>query len=148
MNQKLSEKERAVSCFKEGFSCSQAILSTYGARFGLNREFAFRISTAFGGGMGRMGKTCGAITGAFMVIGLKYGKIKIDNDEAKEKTYELVREFVNRFKSINGSITCKKLLNCDISTPEGRALAKEKNLFTNFCPKLVSDSAEILEQIL
>ncbi|MFX1257829.1 MAG: C-GCAxxG-C-C family protein [Promethearchaeota archaeon] len=144
----MSEKERAVSCFKEGFSCSQAILSTYGARFGLNRELAFRISTAFGGGMGRMGKTCGAITGAFMVIGLKYGKIKIDNDEAKEKTYELVRELVNRFKSINGSITCKKLLNFDISTPEGRALAKEKNLFTNFCPKLVNDSAEILEQIL
>lgn len=140
--------ERAVSCFKEGFSCSQAILSSYGEQFGLNRELALKVSGAFGGGMARMGETCGAVTGAFMVIGLKYGKTKVEDEQAKERAYSLVREFVDRFKSRNGSIVCRELLGCDISTPEGSDLAKEKNLFATLCPKFVQDAAEIIEQIL
>lgn len=143
----MNNVDHAISCFKKGFNCSQAIVSTYGQQFNLNRELALKISTAFGGGMA-MGKVCGAVTGAFMVIGLKYGRRNINEREAKEKTYELVREFVIRFKSRNSSITCKKLLDCDISTPEGRYFAKEKNLFTTLCPKFVQDSAEIIEEIL
>jgi len=139
--------ERAISCFKEGFNCSQAMLSTYGKEYGLNREIALRISSAFGGGMGRMGETCGAVTGAFMVIGLKHGNLSPD-DVTKENTYALVREFVNRFKALNDSIKCKELLGFDIRTPEGRNLAIENNAFTSICPKLVQNAAEILEQIL
>ena len=67
----MKRSKHAVSCFKDGFSCSQALLSTYGDQFGLNHELALKVSGAFGGGMGRMGETCGAVTGAFMVIGLK-----------------------------------------------------------------------------
>lgn len=88
------------------------------------------------------------MTGAFMVIGLKHGKAKIEDKQAKEKTYSLVKEFVDRFRSRNGSIVCRELLGCDISTPEGRDLAKEKNLFATLCPKFVQDAAEIIEQIL
>jgi len=77
--------ERAVSSFKEGFSCSQALLSIYGTQLGLNREMALKVSGAFGGGMGRMGETCGAVTGAFMIIGLKYGKTRIKDEQTKEK---------------------------------------------------------------
>lgn len=144
----MDKVERAVSCFKEGFSCSQALLSTYGAQFGLNREMALKVSGSFGGGMGRMGETCGAVTGAFMVIGLKYGKTRVEDEQTKEKAYSLVKEFVDKFKSRNGSIICRELLGCDISTPEGMKLAKEKNLITTLCPKLVQDAAEIIEQIL
>nr|MDO8080477.1 C-GCAxxG-C-C family protein [Candidatus Freyarchaeota archaeon] len=144
----MNNVERAVSVFKEGFSCSQAMLSTYGTQFGLDRETALRVSGAFGGGMGRMGETCGAVTGAFMVIGLKYGQTRVGDEESKEKAYRLVKEFVDKFKSQNGSIVCRELLGCDISTPEGRRLAKEKKLFTNLCPKFVQDAAEIIEQIL
>jgi C_GCAxxG_C_C family probable redox protein len=143
----MDKVERAVSCFKEGFSCSQALLSTYGAQFGLNREMALKVSGAFGGGMGRMGETCGVVTGAFMVIGLKYGKTRFEDEQTKEKVYSLVKELVDKFKSRNGSIICRELLGCDISTPEGMKLAKEKNLFTTLCPKLVQDAAEIIEQI-
>ena len=144
----MNRVERAVSCFKEGFSCSQAMLSTYGPQLGLNHELALKVSGAFGGGMARMGETCGAVTGAFMVIGLKYGKTKVEDEQAKERAYSLVREFVDRFKSRNGSIVCRELLGCDISTPEGSDLAKEKNLFATLCPKFVQDAAEIIEQIL
>jgi len=98
--------------------------------------------------MARMAKTCGAATGAFMVIGLKYGKNKPEDDQAKEKTVELVRAFVDRFTSRNGSIECKELLGVDISTPQGYEKATEEKLFETVCPKFVQDAAEILEQIL
>ena len=144
----MNRVERAVSCFKEGFTCSQALLSTYGPQLGLNHELALKVSGALGGGMARMGETCGAVTGAFMVIGLKHGKTKVEDEQTKKRAYSLVREFVDRFKSRNGSIVCRELLGCDISTPEGRELAKEKNLFATLCPKFVQDAAEIIEQIL
>jgi len=144
----MSRVELAVSCFKEGFSCPQAILSTYGTQFGLRREIALKIAGAFGGGMGHMGETCGAVTGAFMVIGLRYGRTIAGDRQSQDKTDSLVNEFVNRFKSRNTSIVCKELLGCDLSTPEGTNMAKEKNLFATICPGFVRDAAEIIEQIL
>jgi len=144
----MNNPERAVSCFKETFSCSQAILSTYGPELGLEKETALKVAGAFGGGMARMGEVCGAVTGAFIVIGLKHGKIKAEDEEAKEKTYLIVREFVERFKSRNGSIKCRELLGYDISTLEGIQLIKEKNLFYTICVKYVRDAAEIIEELL
>lgn len=94
-----------------------------------------------------MGETCGAVTGAFMVIGLKYGATLGEDKASKEKTHQVVREFAEKFASRNGSIACKELLGCDLSTPEGNAQAKEKNLFYTVCPKFVKDAAEILEEI-
>ena len=134
--------------YKEGFVCSQALLSTYGEQFGLDREIALRVAAAFGGGMSRMGETCGAVTGAFMLIGLKHGNVKPKDKKARQKTYEVAREFVSRFESRYGSVRCKDLLGCDISTSEGYNLAKEKKLFENVCPQYVEDAAKIIEQIL
>jgi len=109
---------------------------------------ALKVAGAFGGGMGCMGKTCGAVTGAFMVIGLKHGKTRAEDDQAKEKAYSLVREFADRFQARNGSTVCGQLLDCDISTPEGKRLAEEEKLFTTMCPEFVQDAAEIIEHIL
>ncbi len=144
----MNRVEDAVSFFKEGFNCSQSVFASHASEFGLSREVALKISTSFGGGMARMGKTCGAVTGAFMVIGLKYGRVSIDDEQARDKTYKIVREFVNRFKARNGSIICRELLDCDLSTPEGLKLAHDNNLFENVCPKFVRDSAEILAQLI
>ena len=144
----MNDVERAVSCFMKGFNCSQSIFSTYGTQFGLTCEIALKIAAGFGGGMGRVGKTCGVVTGAFMVIGLKYGNIKATKIKKKERTYELIREFISKFKDRNGTVACKELLDCDISTPEGRNIAMEKKLFIDICPDLVKDSTEILEEII
>ncbi len=144
----MSKIEQAVSCFKGDFSCSQAMLSTYGEQFGLDRELALRVAGAFGGGMARMGGVCGAVTGAFMVIGLKYGRVKPEDEDAKETTYGHVRDFVDRFRSRNGSIICKELLGHDIGTPEGMKAAREQDLFGTVCADFVRDAAEILERIL
>jgi len=115
---------------------------------GLNREIALKISQAFGGGMAQMGETCGAVTGAFMVIGLKYGRTRADDDEAKAKTCSLVKEFAEQFKARNGTIICRELLGCDIGTPEGNRVAKDKELFSTVCPSFVRDAVDILEKIL
>jgi C_GCAxxG_C_C family probable redox protein len=144
----MNEIESVLSNFKEGFSCSQSIVVAYSAHFGLSREMALRISAGFGGGMGRMAGICGAVTGAFMVIGLKYGGVSADDKKAKERTYRHVRELANRFKALNGVITCKELLGCDISLPSGMEMAREKSFHTTVCPKFVRDAAEILEELI
>jgi len=146
--ERMNKAKQAVSCFNNGFSCSQAILSTYGKELGMNREIALKVSGAFGGGMARMAETCGAVTGAFMVIGLKYGKTEASDEKAKDKTYNLVKEFVSKFKTRNNSIVCKELLGCDISTAEGTKEFKDKRLIATLCPKFVQDAAEIIEEIL
>jgi C_GCAxxG_C_C family probable redox protein len=144
----VNKVEQAVTCFEEGFSCSQALLSTYGAELGLDRETALRVAGAFGAGMGRMGETCGAVTGAFMIIGLKYGKTKAEDEKTKERAYSLVKEFIEKFRLRNGSVICRELLGCDLITQEGMKTAKEKELISILCPKFVRDAAEIIEEIL
>jgi C_GCAxxG_C_C family probable redox protein len=144
----MNRVEHALSMFEEGFVCSQALLATFGKQLGLDRDTALKVSAAFGGGMCRMGETCGAVTGAFMVIGLKYGGAEAKDKKARDKTYTLATEFVKRFEGRNGTIDCKKLLGCDISTPQGLSVAREKKLFHTVCPKYVRDAAEIVEEIL
>lgn len=144
----MNQVEYAVSQFKEGFLCSQAILATYGPPLGLARETALKLSGPFGGGVARMAGTCGAVNAAFMVLGLKYAPIDIKDEQAKERAYKLVQEFVKEFKGRNGTITCRDLLNCDISTSDGLKKAREEKLFSAVCPKFVQDASEILENLL
>ncbi len=143
-----AKSEQASRKFRMGFNCSQAVLSVYAEEFGLCRETALKIACGFGGGMGRMALTCGAVTGAFMVIGLKYGNVDANEKEIKEKTYGLVREFARRFEKRNGSSICRELLGCDISGPEGLRNAKDNGLFASVCPGLVQDAIGILEEML
>jgi len=140
--------DKAAACFEEGFSCSQAVLATYGEMYGLTRERALKISQAFGGGMARMGETCGAVTGAFMVIGLKYGRIRAEDESARDKTYGLVLEFVRRFKARHGSIVCRELIGQDMSTAEGLKLAHDSRVIPTHCPGFIRAAAEILDEIL
>jgi C_GCAxxG_C_C family probable redox protein len=144
----MSKVDDAIACFDEGFNCSQSVFSTYCEQLGLDKETGLKISCGLGGGMGRMAETCGAVTGAFLLIGLKYGKHKADDAVSKEKTYELVREFADKFKEMHGSIKCRDLLGCDISTPEGMAVMTEKGLHITHCRKLVADSSELIEELL
>jgi C_GCAxxG_C_C family probable redox protein len=144
----MSKVEQALSRFSQGFNCSQSVFSTFAPHFALDRETALKIAGGFGGGMGRIGEVCGAVAGALMVIGLKHGATDPDDAQAKETTYELVRQFVEEFRARNGSITCRDLLGQDIATPEGRQAAREKDLFNIRCTQYVRDAAEILDEML
>src|SRR5574340_1336897 len=107
----MSDKvEAAVGCFREGFSCSQAILSAYGVEFGLEKETALKAAAGMGGGMGGLGEVCGAVTGALIVIGLKYGHTEASDKETKAKNYAIVRDFAGRFRAGSGSLLCRELL--------------------------------------
>jgi C_GCAxxG_C_C family probable redox protein len=111
----------------------------------MDEETALKIASGFGGGMGRMAGTCGAVTGAIMFLGLRFGGATPDR-EAKERVYARVREFADRFKARNGSLLCRDLLGCDIGTPDGYETGK--TLFTTTCPKYVRDACKILEEML
>ena len=144
----MSSIEEAKSTFAGGYNCAQSIVATFGPDLGLDQTDALRVASGFGGGMGRMAQTCGVVTGAFMVLGLKFGHTTTDDIQAKTRTEELCREFVRRFTDMNGSIVCRDLLVCDISTEEGREEARERGLSEKKCNGFVRDSAEILEGLL
>jgi C_GCAxxG_C_C family probable redox protein len=144
----MKKSDRAVTVLNDGFNCAQSVFSVFARGLGLEAGKAAKVASAFGGGMARGGATCGAVTGAFMVLGLKYGSSRPEDKELKEKSYEIAREFVRRFTERNGNVLCRDLLRCDISTPDGYARAKEQGLFDTVCTKLVKDSVEILEDML
>jgi C_GCAxxG_C_C family probable redox protein len=105
------------------------------------------MARAFGSGMG-LGNVCGAVTGAFMVLGFKY-RGEEDERQARLNTYDLVREFVRRFEVEDGTIVCRELLQgVDVSTESGMQEARVRNLFAELCPKYVRDATVILEDLL
>jgi len=144
----MTKAERAAATFQEGFSCSQAVLTAFSGDFGLDRDIALKISQALGGGMARLGEACGAVTGAFMVIGLKHGRTRAEDLAARDKTYAVMQEFARQFKNLHCSLTCRCLLGCDIGTDEGMSAAREKNLFQTLCLNYVKDAAEIVDSLL
>lgn len=122
------------------------MLAGFGESFGLTRDQAFKIARAYGAGMGT-GGICGAVTGAYMILGLLVGE---DEDErrARFRTYDLVGEFARRFEARRGTLVCKSLLDgVDLGTEAGRKEAVEKNLFREVCPGYVRDAGEILEEL-
>jgi C_GCAxxG_C_C family probable redox protein len=143
----INNVDRAVACFEEGFSCSQAVLSAFAPQLGLERELALKVSGAFGGGMGHLGETCGAVTGAFMTIGLKHGRTQADDAETKERAYRLVQQFASAFQERHGSILCRELLGADLSTLEGRERVQETGISATLCPGFVRSAAEILNEL-
>ncbi len=144
----MDRAKRAVEVFKEGFSCSQAVLEPFCEDMGMERDTALKISQSFGGGMAHMGETCGAVTGALMVIGLQFGRTKAEDTEAKEQTYTTVHEFIKRFKARYDSIVCKEILGYDVSKDEEFKKAQEEEVFQAICPSLVQLAVEICEDLL
>lgn len=102
--------ERAVSLFKSGYNCSQSVVVAYADYFGLDEQTAMRVSASFGGGMGRLREVCGAVSGSFMLAGLKYSSTDPSDKEAKTKNYTVVQELAEKFRQHNGSIICRELL--------------------------------------
>jgi C_GCAxxG_C_C family probable redox protein len=143
----MSKVEEAVDCFCRGAACSQAILGTYAPALGLPREQAMKLASGFAGGM-RLGETCGAVTGAFMLLGLKYAAANCDQRDCRESVYAPIRKFAEEFRKRDRTVLCKELIGCDISTPQGAREALQKGVYRSICPDLVRHAAEIIEQML
>jgi len=144
----MTKADDAHRSFISRFTCSAAVFSTFSKELGLDPDTAKKIACGFGAGISKTGNLCGAVTGAIMVIGLKYGKTQEGDDAATEKTRALVRQFIHEFTEKNGSVNCTELLGYNISIPDEYARAWEEELFVTKCPLLVRDAAEIIEVIL
>ena len=143
-----SRIETAVQRFTNGHNCAQAVFTTYAPSFGVGPSDALRIATSFGGGMGRLQEVCGAVTGAFLAIGACCGMKQPDDKTAKDKTYGLVYELGKRFASLHGSLLCRDLLGCDLSTEEGNARFKTQKLKDRKCVGYVREACKLLEEML
>lgn len=139
-----NKSDVAERLFLNGFACSQSVLLTYCEEYGLDKDTAKKISSTFGGGMGRLRKTCGALTGAFMVLGLERGN-SIPNDMNKKlKSYKMVRTLNKRFKELHGETDCGKLLKKYSNRDDVKLREHHKNI----CHQLVNDTVCILEDII
>ena len=139
--------EEAVELFEQGCACSQAVLASVAERLGLDRGQAMRISACFAAGM-RGGEVCGAVTGAYMALGLAHCGTDCTTAEGRQAAYAEVVSFNRAFRERHGSLLCRELLGGDLSTPEGAKLASEGRLFLDKCPEFVRDAALILDETL
>ncbi len=136
---------KAGELFHDGYNCAQAVFAAFSDVTGIDEKTALKLSSSFGGGMGRMREVCGAVSGAFMVLGVLYGYCDL-NDENKKEHYAIIREAADSFREKNGSIICKELLAGvvkDTSTdPEKRT---EEYYKKRPCREYVEIAAEIVD---
>jgi C_GCAxxG_C_C family probable redox protein len=127
---------QASNYFENGLYCSQAVFGAFSESYGIDKETAFKISCGLNSGV-RSADICGAVSGAILVVGAKYG-----NDPAlcNAKTEELLR----LFRKQNGDTVCRNILGCDISTPDGKEKAVSGNLFKTVCRDMVRSAAQLL----
>ena len=143
----MTRQDCAVDYFNRGFHCSQAVLAAYADECGLTEEKALKLGACFGSGM-RKGEVCGACTGALMVLGFLYGYDDPQNGKSKLTADDVNDRMTDGFAKACGSYLCKEILGYDISTPEGKWQAREKNLFRELCPQMVRNAVNVLENII
>ena len=125
------------------FNCAQTVFSLFAEEVGLDKKTALKIASGFGGGMA-CAETCGAVTGSYMVIGMKHGHDS-SHPDAKARTKQAIQRFNEKFKKEHGSLICKKLTGYDISTPEGASAAHEDAVFQTKCTAFIKTACNILQ---
>ena len=141
--------EKAVNNFKSGYNCAQSVFLAFANEFGLDDETALKMSSSFGGGMGRLREVCGAVSSMFAIAGLKKGYTSPNDDNAKAQHYELIQKLAEKFKTKYGTIICRELLELpegvDSPIPSKRT---EEYYQTRPCEAFVRYASEIIEQEL
>ena len=136
--------EKAIRHFRDdGYNCSQSVLLTMAEHWKCRNELIPKVATAFGGGMGRCGSVCGALTGGLMAIGVKYGTNE-PSVEKRSRAYELAGTFYRQFEKQNRSVMCRELIGLDLSDAKQRKKAHEERVFEKKCTVFVKSAIEIL----
>ena len=143
----MNHVEKAEKYFCNNFNCSQAVFTTFATELGMAEELALRVATQFGGGA-RKGEMCGAVAGALLVLGLKYGHSHADDGEEKGRAYRISEDFMNRFIEEKGTVVCRELLGYDLTKKEDMEKIKEQNLFKTTCPEMIRCATRIVEQMI
>ncbi len=149
---KINEEKAKLAgeLFSQGYNCSQSVVAAWADEIGLDMDTAMKISCGFGGGMGRLREVCGSVSGAFMVLGYKFGYTDGTDQQAKAEMYKLIQAFAARFKEENGfdSIVCRDMLGlsgASVPTPEARTNEYYKK---RPCRKLIELSAGLLGEFI
>lgn len=141
--------EKAKQLFMEGYNCSQAVLGAFCEECGLDFDTAMKMSSSFGGGMGRLREVCGAVSGMFMVAGLIYGYDDPTAQEDKAKHYERIQKLAEEFRKENDSIVCRELLGLTEKKSEPKPEQRSAEYYKKRpCPEMVKMAAEIMEQYI
>ena len=110
------EKEKIAELFMKGIDCSQVVAGAFAEELGITQEEAYKIAAGFGGGMGAMQDTCGAVTGMFMLAGMVNSAGDVEEKQTKVQTYQMVRELAAEFKEKNQSMICRELKGVETGT--------------------------------
>lgn len=132
----MTKKESAIAYHDKKYNCAQAVALAFADEVNVDKETLFKACEACGLGMGGMEGTCGAITGAVILAGLKNSDGNLENPGTKAATYQLSREIVKQFQEKNGSTICKELKGVET----GKVLRS--------CPDCIMDAVEIVENVL
>ena len=141
--------EEARRLFRTGYNCAQAVFCAFRDETGMDLDAAARLSSSFGGGMGRLREVCGTVSGALLALGILRGYGDPRDPEAKKAHYALVQEYAKRFRERNGSIVCRELLKNVPVKPGGEPEERTPEFYLRRpCLRLAGEAAEILDEML
>jgi C_GCAxxG_C_C family probable redox protein len=144
----MNRAEKAVDLFlNQGYKCSQSVLEVFRDRYDISKETAYKISMPLAGGSGDNGM-CGAVTGAYLVLGLEYGSSDVENKETFRDIIAKNRSISNKFREKNESTYCSKLTGVDVFSEEGSEIFTNENIKEEKCSLFVSECVQLLEEII
>jgi C_GCAxxG_C_C family probable redox protein len=143
----MNRSEKAKDLFLSGYNCAQSVVLSFADDLKFSKELAQKMAAGFGGGMGKQQETCGAVTGAIMVLGLLKGEDVNNNDELKSAAYSGVKDLTHDFVATYKTTICRDLIGCDLNTPEGSAKFKEEKIMETVCAGCVEKAVQIIEDI-
>lgn len=141
--------KKAVELFREGYNCAQSVFCAFAEDLGLDFETALKLSSSFGGGMGRLREVCGAVSAMFMIAGLKYGYTTPNNDEIKGEHYARIQELAKRFTEKHGTIICRELLGLDVKHDSPIPSQRTEQYYKDRpCEGIIRDAARITAEYI
>ncbi len=144
-----AKTQKARDLFLEGYNCAQSVVGAFSEEMGLDFETAMKLSSSFGGGMGRLREVCGAVSGALMIVGIKYGYSSPTDEKAKANHYKLVQDIMYKFKELNGSYLCRELIGAEGTLMSHIPTERTEDFYKRRpCTLLVERATEIIEEIL
>ncbi len=144
-----TKSEKAVELFHTGYNCAQSVFCAFCEDFGMDFETGLKLSSSFGGGMGRLREVCGAVSAMFMIAGLKFGYTEPNNDTIKQAHYERIQKLAAEFEEKHKTIICREILGLpkgkDSPVPSKRT---EEYYASRPCEKCIADAARIIEKFI
>lgn len=141
--------QKAMNLFKEGYNCSQSVFLAFKDLYGIDRSTALKLSSSFGGGMGRLREVCGSVSGMFLTAGVLYGYDSPKDRSSKTEHYKRIQELARSFEELNGSIVCRELLGLDQKKESYVPEDRTKDYYRKRpCEQIVGCAAYIMEEYI